>query len=255
MPTWFDSHCHLHLCEENAGIEGLVAGARSAGVVGLLTVGIDAASSRRSLEIAERFDVYASAGLHPNSAQEWNGGTSGEVARLLEDERVVAVGETGLDFYRDSCPPDVQRSAFADHIGLAQATGKALVIHTRDSIDAALDVLAGTGAPDRFVFHCWSGDVEQLGRALGLGAYVSFAGNVSFKNAAALRAVAHFVPLDRLLVETDSPFLAPVPFRGRPNEPAYVVHVGRAVAEATGATEDAVAAATTANARLLFGPT
>ena len=255
MPTWFDSHCHLHLCEEDTAIEDLVAGARSAGVVGLLTVGIDAASSRRSLEIAERFDVYASAGLHPNSAQEWDSSTSAEVARLLENERVVAVGETGLDFYRDSCPPNVQRSAFADHIGLAQSTGKALVIHTRDSLDAALEVLAGAGAPDRFVFHCWSGDVEQLGRALALGAYVSFAGNVSFKNAADLRAAARLVPLDRLLVETDSPFLAPVPFRGRPNEPAYVVEVGRAVAQAKGVTQDDLAATTTANANLLFGTT
>jgi len=255
MPSWFDSHCHLHLCEEKAGIEDLVAGARSAGVVGLLTVGIDAASSRRSLEIAERFAVFASVGVHPNSAQEWNSDTSAEIARLLEDERVVAVGETGLDFYRDSCPPNVQRSAFADHIGLAQSTGKALVIHTRDSLDAALDVLAGAGAPDRLVFHCWSGDVEQLGRALDLGAHVSFAGNVSFKNAADLRAAACLVPLDRLLVETDSPFLAPVPHRGRPNEPAYVVDVGRAVVEATGVTEDDVASATTANAKLLFGAT
>lgn len=255
MPSWFDSHCHLHLCEEKAGIEDLVAGARTAGVADLLTVGIDAPSSRRSLELAERFNVFASVGVHPNSAQEWNGDTSAEIARLLESKRVVAVGETGLDFYRDSCPPDVQRRAFADHIGLAQSTGKALVIHTRDSLDAALDVLEGSGAPERFVFHCWSGNVEQLGRALGLGAHVSFAGNVSFKNAGDLRAVARLVPLDRLLVETDSPFLAPVPHRGRLNEPAYVVDVGRAVAEAIGVTEDDLASATTVNAKRLFGTT
>jgi TatD DNase family protein len=255
MASWFDSHCHLHLCEENAPVEDLVAHARSAGVQGLLTVGIDATSSRRSLELAQRFSIFASAGVHPNSAHEWNEDASAQVAGLLDDERVVAVGETGLDFYRDSCPPDLQRRAFADHIGLAQATGKTLVIHTRNSVDDALDLLTGTGPPERFIFHCWSGDAGQLNRALGLGAFVSFAGNVSFKNAEDLRAAARLVPLDRLLVETDSPFLAPVPYRGRANEPAHVVDVGRAVAEAIGAPEDDVAAATTANARRLFGTT
>lgn len=255
MAAWFDSHCHLHLCEGTASVEELVGNARSAGVHSLVTVGIDAGSSRRSLEIAQRFNVLASAGIHPNSAQDWDEATSAEVARLLENDRVVAVGETGLDFYRDSCPPDIQRHAFADHIGLAQSTGKALVIHTRESVDDALDVLEGSGAPERLVFHCWSGNVEQVRRALGLGAYISFAGNVSFKNADDLRAVAQFVPLDRLLVETDSPFLAPVPHRGRANEPAYVADVGRALAGAKGESEDDVAAATTANAGMLFGRT
>ena len=253
MASWFDSHCHLHLCEENAAVEDLVARATSAGVDGLLTVGIDVSSSRRSLALAQRGNVFAAAGVHPNSAQEWNEGAAAEIAGLLDEERVVAVGETGLDFYRDSCPPDVQRSAFADHIGLAQSTAKALVIHTRNSIDDALDVLAGAGPPERFIFHCWSGDADQLHRALGLGAFISFAGNVSFKSADDLRAAARLVPMDRLLVETDSPFLAPVPHRGRANEPAYVVDVGRAVADAIGASEDAVAAATTQNAHTLFG--
>src|SRR5919106_2262091 len=238
MTSWFDSHCHLHLCEGEAPAEDLVARARSAGVEGLLTVGIDAESSLRSLELAGVLDIFASAGVHPNSALDWNDGTSAAVARLLEDERVVAVGETGLDFYRDSCPPEKQRRAFADHIGLAQATGKALVIHTRNSIDEAIDVLQGEGPPPKCILHCWSGDAAQLRRALDLGAFVSFAGNVSFKSADDLRAAVRLVPLDRMLVETDSPFLAPVPHRGRSNEPAYVADVGRVVAEAAGAPED-----------------
>lgn len=252
MSSWFDSHCHLHLCEENASVEELVGRARSAGVNGILTVGIDAASSRRALELARRFDILASAGVHPNSAQEWTRESSAEVEEMLEDDRVVAVGETGLDFYRDRCPHDVQRAAFADHVRLAQSTGKALIIHTRDSVVASLDVLEDVGAPPRLIFHCWSGDAEQLRRALGLGAYVSFAGNVSFKAAENLRAAARLVPLDRLLIETDSPFLSPVPYRGRANEPAFVVEVGRAVAAAVGAPEEDLASATTANARLLF---
>ena len=251
---WFDSHCHLHLCEDNAPAAELLDRARAAGVVGLLTVGIDAASSRRALELAREFHLVASAGVHPNSAIQWDDAASSEVAGLLEDDLVVAVGETGLDYYRDSCPPAIQRAAFADHIGLAQSTGKALVIHTRESVDAALDVLAGTGAPPRLVFHCWSGTADQLRRALDLGAYVSFAGNVSFKSADDLRAAARLVPPDRLLVETDSPFLAPVPHRGRSNEPAYVAYVGRAVAAATNASEERVAKVTAANARSLFGP-
>jgi TatD DNase family protein len=252
MPSWFDSHCHLHLCE-SAPVDELLARARSAGVAGMLAVGIDRESNNLALEIARQHGLVSSAGIHPNSAAEWDDEAAGEISRLLADELVVAVGETGLDFHWDLCPPDVQRTAFAGHIALARSSGKALVIHTRDSVDATLDELERAGAPVRLVFHCWSGDTEQLRRALEMGAHISFAGNVSFKSAENLRDAARLVPPDRLLIETDAPYLAPVPHRGRPNEPAFVADVGRAVAAAVGLPEDEVAATTTANARSLYG--
>jgi TatD DNase family protein len=162
------------------------------------------------------------------------------------------VGETGLDFYRDYAPPETQRAAFVDHIELARSFGKALVIHTRESMTEALDVLAEVGPPERFVFHCWSGDEAQLARALDLGAYVSFAGNVSFKSASNLRSAAAAVPDQRLLVETDSPYLSPEPHRGKPNEPRQVSFVGLAVAEAREVSVQALADLTYRNATDLF---
>jgi len=250
--SWFDSHCHLHICEEDRPVEEVLDEARSAGVEQMLAVGIDLASSRRALELTAHDGVVASAGVHPNSANEWDDDTAAEIEALLGDDRIRAVGETGLDFYRDYVETHVQRSAFRDHIALAKRFDKALVIHTRDSVEAVLDELEASGAPDRLVFHCWSGRDDVMQRALRLGSYISFAGNVSFKSAQDLRDAAARVPSDRLLVETDSPYLAPVPKRGKPNEPAFVVHVGEAVAGARGEDVADVAALTTENARRLF---
>jgi TatD DNase family protein len=220
----------------------------------MLVVGIDAASSVRSLEIARRYGLWASAGMHPNSAHEFEDSAAG-IERLLDDERVVAVGETGLDFYRDSCPPEVQRVAFAGHIEFAKKHDKALVIHTRESVDATLDVLESEGPPSRLVFHCWSGAEDELRRAMELGAFASFAGNVSFKNAEELRSVARTAMAERVLVETDSPFLSPVPHRGKPNEPERVIDVGNALADAIGVAPIELARQTFDNALALFGVT
>ena len=250
---WFDSHCHLHLCEENGPLDDVVGRAHAAGVVDMLTVGIDIESSRRSVELAERYGCKAAVGVHPNSSLAWSDSTEKELTSLLESDVVVAVGESGLDFYRDHSPPEMQRIAFSAHIGLAKEHGKALVIHTRDSMDEALEVLASEGAPDRFIFHCWSGNEDQLKAALELGAYISFAGNVSFKNAQNLRDAAAAVPADRILVETDSPYLSPEPHRGKPNEPRQVSFVGVAVAAARQVAVPALAEQTIANTRAVFG--
>ena len=251
---WFDSHCHLHICEENAPVTEVIERAVRAGVLEMTTIGIDVPSSRRAVEIAEMgAGIYASVGLHPNSATGWNDSTAAAIEELAAHERVVGIGETGLDFYRDSAPPEAQREAFAAHIEMAKRHDKALVIHTRDSLDDALDMLAELEPPPRFVFHCWSGDDErQLKTALGLGAFISFAGNVSFKNAENLRLAATAVPDDKLLVETDSPYLSPVPHRGKPNEPRQVTFVGLAVAQAREQSVHLIAEQTTQNARRLF---
>jgi TatD DNase family protein len=251
--VWFDSHCHLFDGEREHPAPAAVARARGAGVDRMLVAGVDIATSRRAIELAAEPGVHAAAGVHPNESSGWEKASVARLRELLADPAVVAVGESGLDFFREWAPAERQRAAFAAHIALAASHGLGLVVHTRDSVDDALAMLESADSVPRVVFHCWSGDRPQLERALGLGAYVSFAGNVTFKSAAALRALVPLVPWDRLLVETDSPYLCPEPHRGRRNEPANVVVVGQAVAAARRAPVAEVAAATRANALRLFG--
>ncbi len=248
---WFDSHCHLFDCE--GPVEAVLERARAGGVREILVAGTDLETSGRALNLARHDGVYAAVGVHPNSSAAWEDREVARVEELLVREAAVAVGESGLDFYRDHSPPERQHRAFAAHIGLAKRYDKALIIHTRDSVDAAIESLEHYGPPARLVFHCWSGDAMQLKTALALGAFISFAGNVTFKNAGALRAVVPLVPEDRLLVETDSPYLAPEPKRGRANEPAFVSYVGRAIAAERDASADRIAISTARNARELFG--
>ena len=220
----------------------------------MVAIGIEVESSERALGLARRYEgVHASAGVHPNAAKAWDDAAHARIDELLQADEVVAVGESGLDFYREHTPHDIQRAAFRDHIALSKSHDKALVIHTRNSTTAAIEELENAGVPSSVIFHCWSGDKEELARALELGACISFAGNLSFKSAEDVRAAARLVPSDRLLVETDSPYLAPVPHRGRPNEPGFVALVGAAVAAARAEEETVVAGTTTSNARRLFG--
>jgi TatD DNase family protein len=249
---WFDSHCHLHICEEDRAVEDVIAEARSAGVTRMVTVGIDAVSNDRSVALADGVSIFAAVGVHPNSSNGWSADSVGELERMLQHDGVVAVGETGLDFYRDYCPPADQFRSFRSHIELAKQADKAMIIHTRESLDAALDLLDEVGPPPRFVFHCWSGGDEQLERAVAQGAFISFAGNVSFSSAGDLRAVVPRVPEDRLLIETDSPYLTPVPHRGKPNSPAFVVHVGEAIARTVDVPAEVIAERTSKNAERLF---
>lgn len=249
---WFDSHCHLHICEEDSPVADLLTEAREAGVTEMLTVGFDEESNPRAVELAKEEGVYASVGIHPNSATGWDDSVAHGFEGFLSSPDVVAIGETGLDFYRDDAPRADQERAFVAHIELAKKHDKALVIHTRDSLPDALDVLEDKTPPSRFVLHCWSGSLADLDRVVEMDGYVSFAGNVSFKNASSLRDVLPSVPQDRLLIETDSPYLTPVPFRGKRNSPAKVVHVGEAVAQTLGCAPEEVARITTANARRFF---
>ena len=253
---WTDTHCHIPYAlpaaegaSEGVG-EEVVAEAREAGVDRLITVGTDAASSRAMVDVAHRqHGVWATAGVHPHDAKDAD---LDAVVALLDDPKVVAVGECGLDFFYDHSPHDVQRSVFAAQVAIAHAHDLALVIHTRDAWDATFDVLTVEGVPPRTVFHCWTGGPDEARRALDLGAVLSFSGIITFKNADDIRAAAALCPLDRLLVETDSPFLAPVPHRGRPNRPAYVPLVGAGVAAAKGLTTEAVEAATNSTAEQVF---
>ncbi len=244
---WFDTHCHLHMVEAEVAIEDVMRAARAGGVTEMIAIGIDVASSRRALEIAREYDLRASAGMHPNSADGWNPRARADIEELLRDDLVVAVGETGLDNYWDTVPSEIQVPAFRDHIDLAKEYDKALVIHTRRSLDQAMDLLEANGPPDRFVFHCWQGKIPEMERALEMGAHISFAGNVWSKKA------VRKVPAGRYMIETDSPYLTPEPHRGERNQPLYVADVGAAVAAARDEPLQDVARDTTATARRFFG--
>ena len=249
---WFDSHCHLYDLGDDDALASAIARARTASVTEMLVPGIDAPTSLRAIEIATNHGVWAAAAIHPSETIGWTEAQLGPIEDLMSHPRVVAVGESGLDFFRDHAPRDLQGANFAAHIDMAKRHSKALIVHTRASATAALDMLENQGFPDRVIFHCWSGDELELRRALALGAFISFAGNVSFKNAEPLRDAARTVPEDRLMIETDSPYLTPVPHRGKPNEPGYVIHVGTAVAEARHVDESEIARVTSANARRAF---
>jgi len=243
-----DSHAHLDACEEPADV--LVERARGAGVERIVSVGSGLESCRETLAIAARHEgVFATLGIHPHQAADEDAGQLADLRELLGDDTAVAVGETGLDYYRDYAPRDRQLVLFERQLELAAELGKPVVIHTRAASDdtaAALQPFAGT-----VVLHCFSAP-ELLSVALDRGYYVSFAGNVTYPKAEELRDAARAVPADRLLVETDSPYLSPQPRRGRPNEPANVVHTAAVLAEARGADPDALASQVDANAAAAF---
>ena len=243
---WTDSHCHVPF----EGVEeDVLDDARAAGVDRFVTVGTDVAQSRAAIALARAQEgVWATAGLHPHDARH---GLDG-LAPLLTAPEVVAVGECGLDYHYDHSPRDVQREVFAAQIGLAHDHDLALVIHTREAWDDTFAVLAAEGVPERTVFHCFTGGAEEARRALDLGAHLSFSGIVTFPRADDVRAAAALCPLDRLLVETDSPYLTPVPHRGRPNRPGYVPLVGAGVAATKGLDVDDVAASSTRAAAAVF---
>jgi TatD DNase family protein len=248
---WTDSHCHL---DEgygyDGGVEGVLARARGAGVVRLVVVGTDGPSSRRALDLAAAHDgVFATVGLHPHDAV--NGVDT--VAHLLGGPGVHAVGECGLDYHYDHSPRDVQRAAFVEQVRLAHHHGLPLVIHTREAWPDTFDVLDREGVPERTIFHCFTGGPAEARTCVDLGAYLSFSGIVTFKTATDLREAAARCPADRLLVETDAPYLAPVPHRGRRNEPAYLPAVGAVLADVRGEPVASIAEQTAANALVAFG--
>ncbi len=243
-----DTHAHLDACSEPA--DQVLARAREAGVDRVVSVGSGIDSCRATLEIAEReYGVYAALGIHPHQAGGADAERVDELRELLGHERAVAVGETGLDFYRDYAPRDRQRKLFDEELALAAQLGKPVVVHTRSAEQETAAAL--TGFEGVVVLHCFSAP-ELLTVALERGYYVSFAGNVTYPKAGELRDAARQVPRERLLVETDSPYLAPQPRRGRPNEPANVVHTVAALAEAREEEVDELAAQIDANATAAF---
>jgi TatD DNase family protein len=245
---WADSHCHL----QYEGIaEDALSAAAAAGVGRVICVGTDAPQSQKAIEVARAHPgtVWATVGLHPHDASQ---GVDGIVG-LLGAAEVVGIGECGLDYHYDHSPREVQREAFAAQIALAHRRDLALVIHTREAWDDTFAILRAEGVPPRTVFHCFTGGPTEARLALDAGASLSFSGIVTFKTAGDVREAAALAPLDRVLVETDAPYLTPVPHRGAPNQPAMVALVGAAVAAAKGLPVDEVEAATWDNTAVLFG--
>ncbi|HEX5903960.1 MAG TPA: TatD family hydrolase [Actinomycetota bacterium] len=245
-----DTHCHLFLLEGDPAFAVEVS--RAAGVETLVCVGIDPGSSRRSLELAESFrGVFATAGMHPHEASEFDARAGAEIEELLGNPLVVGVGECGLDFFRMRSPREDQERVLRTHVGLARESGLPLVVHVRDAWPDILRVL-DEGSAEQVVLHCFSGDADIARACTDRGWYLSFAGNVTYPKNAHLRDAAGAAPLDRILVETDSPFLAPQRLRGRDNVPANVVDAIEEIAAARGEPVENVRTATAENARRAF---
>jgi TatD DNase family protein len=257
--SFFDTHAHLDLEEFDADRAAVIERARQAGVTQILSVGITLASSRVAVKLAEDFgEVFAAVGIHPNSAGEAGPAAWEHVAELVEHARVAAIGETGLDRFRQYTPFALQKEYFLRHLDLAQARNLPVVIHCRDAAEDLMPLLCQAAGRTQLkgIVHAFSGDAKMALECVELGLHVSFAGNVTYTNKKfeALRSAALAVPLDRLLIETDSPYLTPEPLRGKQkrNEPAWVVHTARRLAQLRGVELSELERQTTANARRLF---
>ena len=259
--TLIDTHAHLDFSKFDADRPGVIDRARAAGVAAIVNVGVDLDSSRRAVRLAEQYEsIYAAVGVHPHDAKNLDGATLAELRELAQKPTVVAVGEIGLDYYRDLSPRDVQRRAFQAQLAWAAKLGKPVIIHDRDAHEEimntltkwAQDLTSSTLSGRLGVLHTFSGDLEMAKRAIDLGFYISISGPVTYRNARQLPEIVRALPLDRLLVETDCPFLAPEPHRGKRNEPAYVRLVVERIAKLKGIPFDDLARATTTNARRLF---
>lgn len=251
-----DSHCHLDAmgCHDDADVAAVVRDAQAVGVRRVITAGDTVQSSVwAAARAAAHPDVFATVAVHPNETGELSDDAYDELARLAAGKDVVAIGETGLDYYWNRVEPKIQQEAFRRHIALAKETGKALVIHDRDAHADILRVLAEEGAPEHTVFHCFSGDADMAAECVRAGYVLSFAGTVTFKNAPGLRAAAAITPAGQLLVETDAPFLAPMPYRGRLNAPYVVPYTLRVLADVLNRPLDDLCADITATAGRVFG--
>jgi TatD DNase family protein len=250
-----DSHCHLDFPDFDADRDALVARARAAGVGTMVTISTRVRRFAEIRAIAERYErIYCSIGTHPHNAAEEPDVTTDDLVRIADDPLVVAIGEAGLDYHYDNSPREAQKQGFRRHIAAARITGLPLVIHARDADDDIASILTEETGKGAFpaILHCFSSGRDLAMRGLELGLYVSFSGILTFKRSDELRAIAADVPMDRLLVETDAPYLAPVPHRGGRNEPAFVAETAKVLAAVKGVSPEGIAAATTENFFRLF---
>ena len=252
---WIDSHAHLDMPEFEDDRDVVVERARQKKVQSIVTVGVDVKSSSDAVELANTIPgLYAAVGMHPHEANQFSKQVLEDIALLSENKKVVAWGEIGLDFFKYYAPRDAQVRAFEAQLRQAVDLGLPVIIHDRDAHQDMIRILRKFGKRDRFgVVHCFSGDMALADELFALGFFVSIPGTVTYKKASLVREVASKAPLEKILIETDAPFLAPVPFRGKRNEPAFVAVTGRQIAKLRRMPEDKFAEATTNNAKYLFG--
>ncbi len=251
--TFIDTHCHLEMDVFGQDLNDVVERAGQAGVENIITIGSDRESSWAGLRIAQNFPgVYAAVGIHPHEAVTFGNDILDEIKTWLKKQKVIAIGETGLDYHYMHSPKDVQINVFQQQIALAREGDIPIIVHSREAANDTLQILRQDASNMRGVLHCFSGDLTMARGAIDLGFFISLAGPVTFRNAGRLREIARFIPDDHLLIETDSPYLSPVPKRGRRNEPAFLVHTARTVSELRGVTLSDIARITTLNARRLF---
>ncbi len=253
MPALIDTHCHLNDLEAFPDPAATLTAAREAEVERLIVIGVDTESSRRAIELAETFEsVFAVVGWHPNYTAKYEPASLNEIEAMLAHPRALAVGEIGLDFHWNYATLDQQRAALLDQLALAAALDKPVVFHCREAYPALLDILEAR--PTRpYLFHCFAGNADDARRAMALDAYFGVDGPITYKKADELRGVVQMLPKDRLVIETDAPYLTPAPHRGKPNQPAFVALVNSALAAMLGMSEEECAQLTTANARRFFG--
>ena len=251
-----DTHCHLTFDDLVADIEAVLARSQQAGVTGWITVGTDMEQNRKTIELAERHEnMYAAIGIHPHDAKNVTAGTITELKKLAQNEKVVAIGETGLDFHYDFSPRQDQRRAFAQQLKIAAELGLPVIIHCREAFDETMEILEQYGrSVKRVVFHCFGGSADQAKIVLDRGFYISFTGVVTFKNAEPVRQAAKIVPLAKLMLETDCPYMSPEPMRKQKiNEPALMLHTAKCLAELKGMDLGDFAEEVTATSRAFFG--
>ncbi|MFZ6017626.1 MAG: YchF/TatD family DNA exonuclease [Nitrospirota bacterium] len=274
LVTLVDTHCHLEMSEFDSDREEVIKRAMDAGIEAIITIGSDLEGNIGGLELSEKYDfIYASVGIHPHDAKDF----TEEIFNQLKDwatryrvqdfysepnsslvtrhssliPKVVAIGETGIDYHYENSPREIQRDVFRRHLALSKETGLPAVIHSREAKKDTLEIIRESGI-SKGVLHCFSGDMDMAERAMAMGFYISIAGPVTFKNVRRLREIAKAIPDNYLLIETDAPYLTPEPFRGKRNEPSYLVHIARTIAELRGITVEDLARITTLNAKRLF---
>ena len=249
-----DTHCHLDFDEFNGDRASAIERAGAAGVKYIINIGSSLEGSRRSVKLAsEHENIFASVGIHPHHANDVTDAVFAEAEKLFSSKKIVAIGEVGLDYYKSQAPPAAQKEMFIKFISLAKKHSLPIIIHNRDATDDTMDILKGEyGTSFSGVMHCFSGDKAVLKRVLDIGSFISFTCNLTFKKADALRETAKYVPPDRLMLETDAPFLAPQAERGKRNEPAYVTHLRDMLAGLLKLTPEEIERVTTANAVKLF---
>lgn len=248
-----DTHCHIEMDAFDKDREDVLKRARDSGVEGIITIGSDYKSNLDNLSLISKYDfLYASVGIHPHDAMDFNDNIFNDIIEWAKMDKVIAIGETGLDYHYEHSSKGVQKDVFRRHLELSRITGLPVIIHSREAKEDTLSILKDYSGITNGVFHCFSGDIAMAERAMEMGFYISFSGTITFKNARKILDVVSYVPDDYLLVETDAPYLAPEPYRGKRNEPSYMIHTVERIAVLRGVSPDDIARITTLNAQRLF---